>query len=156
MDTFLGYKIKEKKNNIQMLFDAEEYIDIIKKSNSLGLRPANYLRLLMNPCQSCGLDKMILEKLSQRGRKIQKTTNTHLFIYVDSVVNSRLQKTTLKLNYKLSAIFEVNEDSIIYTPMAGLAHRYEGKDGNALAYIYKNDILVSMQSVKIKNSQVYN
>jgi hypothetical protein len=156
MEKFLGYTIKPKCNAVQILFDGPEYIEIIKRSHALGLNPTMYLRLLMTPCQSCGLDKMTLDKLSQRGRKANKRTSVHLFVYVNSTINSRLQQTTLKLNYKLSAIFEVDEDSIVYTPVVGHAHRYEGKDGTALIYIFKNDTLISMQTVKIKNSQVYN
>jgi hypothetical protein len=131
---YLGFTILKKDNVIALRFDEDEYIEIICNATNLNMTPMHYCKMLMSPCGTCGSDKVII-------------------CFSDSVVNTGLSATKLKLNYALAFKLSIPEDSVIYAPQNNSNN--VSKETNATLTFFLNDVKTASIVCKIKNGQVY-
>jgi len=150
---YLGYNVEEKNNVIALRFDGSEYMEIINNANTLGITPVHYCMMMMSPCGNCGNDKMILSKLTTvLNKQFKSASGIHLFCYVNSVINTGLIETHLKLNYGMSYLLSISESSKIYAPQNNSNHVF--KDSNATLTLFSEDVKTATICCKIKNNQM--
>lgn len=116
--SYLGFKIG-KSNQLRISYSESEYKDIITRAHNCGLTPSEYMKIIAQPCTSCGTDKVILDKLCGTiNKKYKHTSKKNLFCFVNSMVNKRSYKTELSVSYKLRAWLGIPLDAIIYSEMS--------------------------------------
>lgn len=116
--SYLGFKIN-KSNQLRISYSEQEYKDIITIAHNCGLSPSEYMKTISQPCTSCGLDKVILDKLSTTiNKKYKHTSKKNLFCFVNCMINKRSYKTSLKVSYKLRAWLNIPTDALVYSEMS--------------------------------------
>ena len=155
-EKYKGYTIYERNNNFPVPFTRGETIDIIDISTNIGITPTQYCRMLMQPCTSCKNDKIQIDKMpSVFPKKFRGMPQVHLYCLVNSRIGTRLKETKLQMNYKISFLMGIPQDSLIGTPHHN--HFYDESKGNvdALLMIYIDDSKEITMNCKIVNGQIY-
>lgn len=151
---FMGFAVKSGINYIQVGYDEESYRDIISKAVSLNLKPQDYLRLLAQPCQSCGSEALIINKINSNiKKKNNKLHQTHLFVFDNTPLYIGMAETPLKINYIIRAILSIPETIMVYTP--NRTHKYNNHDGDAILTLCKNGETHTIINVEIKDNQIH-
>jgi hypothetical protein len=151
---FLGFAIKDGQNKVVLLYDKEEYMEIIKSANNVGLSPASYLRMIAKPCEVCGHDTVTINKLSKEiSKQFRALASVHLFVFINEFTLKNVQLTKLKLNHQLAFQLDIPKDSNIYTLEK---NRYNGGDNiNAIITIFKNGVKSASHLIVIRNQMLY-
>ena len=151
--SYLGYAIKEKGNRVMLSYDEAMYMQIISNAHNLGITPSQYCQMLTAPCSVCGEDRVILSKLSNNlNKQFRNVTNTHLFCFVQSKVNTGLSPIDLKLNYSMAFTLQVSEKTKIYIPQRTLIN---DNDYKATITLFQENIKTATLLCRVKNNQVY-
>lgn len=153
-DKFLGFSVREGQNKVVLLYSKEEYLEIIKSANTLGLSPASFLRMIAKPCEVCGHDTFIVNKLSKDiTKQFRGLAGVHLYVFINDLTLKNVQLTKLKLNHQLAFQLDIPKESHIYCLER---NKYNGGDDvNAVITIFKNGIKSASHLVVIKNQMLY-
>jgi hypothetical protein len=153
-DKYLGFSIKEGQNKVVLLYEKAEYIQIIKAANTLGLSPASYLRMIAKPCEVCGHDSVIVNKLSRDiAKNFRGLASVQLYVFINELNLKNIQLTKLKLNHQLSFMLDIPKDSKIYYLER---NRYNGSgDTSAVITVFRDGVKMASHLVSIKDEMVY-
>lgn len=152
--TYMGYAVSEKYNCIRLFYDKEEYIKIIQTARAINMKPQDYVKLISQPCQSCGSSGLIIDKLTTHIKKKTYTLrHKQLFVFLNTDVHALMDKTDLSIDYIVRTIFNVPEGAVVYTPVK--AHHYKDQDCEAILTIFSNNEVHTITNVVIKNSKIY-
>ena len=152
-EVFMGKKVMPTNNPIKSYYNAEQFKEHILNAHNAGLSLSTYMSLLSQPCGLCGNDKVHIELVKKDIKKTSNVHSVHLIVFENSKVNMQVESTSLKLQYVLSGMLQVDTSSIIYTPK-GTHHYSEGKT-TATITVFKNNVRVSTVNCIIKNNLIH-
>lgn len=123
---FLGFKVS-KYNMLRISYPEKEYKDIISLAHNCGFKsPSDYIKAIAQPCTSCGLDKVVLDKLSASlNKKYKNTSKFNFFCFVNSVVNKRSYKTKFEISYELRMWLGIPTDTLVYSHVSPTELNFE-------------------------------
>lgn len=153
-DFYRGYAIHDT-NRAKITFDRNEYMDLIDKSRALHLTISDYLRLICQPCQTCGSNSILIHKIqSNIGRRTFKPRQKQLYIFINSFdAHKGMAETKLKLDSLLKGINEIHEDVPIFTPVS--AHTYTEGECEATLIIFKESEIRNIASVLVRRNTIF-
>jgi hypothetical protein len=133
---FIGFKVS-KYNMVRISYDELEYKDIISLAHNSGFdSPSQYIKAIAQPCTSCGLDKVVLDKLSTSlNKKYKNTSKFNLFCFVNSVVNKRSYKTKYDIRYELRMWLNIPSDTFVYSHVSPTELNFDNGASDDLLFL---------------------
>ena len=149
----LGYVVNPK-NRIQLYYDEDEYIQILDRAHNMGMKPADYFKLLARPCQSCGLDHLVITKLtSNLTKQYRNQSRTHLFCFVNTEPNKSTTKANLRVSYEMSCKLGIPKESLVFHENK---FKYNGENNhNATITIFRDGLRDTTSMCFIKNGVIH-